>query len=434
MTISRAEKLKTAWTDKYVSFRKGIPELRRFDGLVGQVKTVNMNCRVLVEFDTPADISWYDIDPQFLVVVDLPVANDVKAAGTVQTTSPQKTTASAAPPASSATTKAGSAASPLDQIRQQSKGKPDKPGPASSPLDQIRAQASAGEKKPAADQPASGKPSPLDLIRQQQAAANAGNSEASPDIPPAEVTEQSERAGAGSALSPLDQIRAQQGGSNAAATGGLAQRSPTTAKPSPDTDSSTARQKVDVTAVPDGVDASGTSRSGDETATPDFLLKGIESAGSTESLAGLSSGDMIAQIRRQAGEEETAGTPNLIQQIRAQAEGLGHNEVSTEVSATTTAESSVGRFRGRKLPRQDDLKIVEGIGPKIEELLHKEEITTWEQLASADYGRLTGILRDAGPRFQMHDPKTWPAQARLALENRWAELEEYQDSLSAGRE
>ena len=72
MSIERAEQLKCELTDKWVVVAPNLPELRRFSALTGKVKTVNMNCRALVEFDGPEDISWYDIDPQFLTVVDGP--------------------------------------------------------------------------------------------------------------------------------------------------------------------------------------------------------------------------------------------------------------------------------------------------------------------------------------------------------------------------
>jgi hypothetical protein len=50
----------------------GIPELARFEGHVGQVKTVNMSGRALVEFDCWANIGWYDIELDYLKVVPKP--------------------------------------------------------------------------------------------------------------------------------------------------------------------------------------------------------------------------------------------------------------------------------------------------------------------------------------------------------------------------
>ena len=81
----------------------------------------------------------------------------------------------------------------------------------------------------------------------------------------------------------------------------------------------------------------------------------------------------------------------------------------------------------------DDLKIVEGIGPKIEELLHAAGIKTWAALAGTSETLLVQMLDDAGPRFQMHNPATWPEQARMADASEWAALEKYQEELKGGR-
>jgi hypothetical protein len=84
--------------------------------------------------------------------------------------------------------------------------------------------------------------------------------------------------------------------------------------------------------------------------------------------------------------------------------------------------------------RRDDLKKIEGIGPKIQTLLYDSRIFTFADLAQAPVGTLKQILHAAGERFQMHDPSSWPDQAKLAAEGRWAELEELQDILQGGRE
>ena len=82
----------------------------------------------------------------------------------------------------------------------------------------------------------------------------------------------------------------------------------------------------------------------------------------------------------------------------------------------------------------DDFKIIEGIGPKIEELINKEGIYTYEQLSNTNPIRISNILKNAGPRFQMHDPTSWPQQAKLANEKRWQELQILKDKLIAGRQ
>ena len=59
----------------------------------------------------------------------------------------------------------------------------------------------------------------------------------------------------------------------------------------------------------------------------------------------------------------------------------------------------------------DDLKKVNGIGPKMEIILNKNEITTYKQLAKTKIAALRTILETAGPRYRMLDPKTWAKQA-----------------------
>lgn len=88
---------------------------------------------------------------------------------------------------------------------------------------------------------------------------------------------------------------------------------------------------------------------------------------------------------------------------------------------------------GKKI-KQDDLKIVEGIGPKIEGLLNDAGIVTWADLAAAPEEKVQAILDEAGPRYRMHDPATWAKQAKMAAEGQWEELEAYQDRLDGGRE
>jgi predicted flap endonuclease-1-like 5' DNA nuclease len=81
----------------------------------------------------------------------------------------------------------------------------------------------------------------------------------------------------------------------------------------------------------------------------------------------------------------------------------------------------------------DDLKVVEGIGPKLEELCHGIGIRTWYDLSTTEVSLLRTMLADAGPRFRAHDPGTWPEQARLLAEGRWQEFTALTDALAGGR-
>jgi predicted flap endonuclease-1-like 5' DNA nuclease len=82
-------------------------------------------------------------------------------------------------------------------------------------------------------------------------------------------------------------------------------------------------------------------------------------------------------------------------------------------------------------PGEDDLKVIEGIGPRAEAALHAAGITRYEALASLRPGRLRKILRASGGR--MSNPTTWPEQARLAAAGDWDALIALQKELSGGR-
>jgi len=82
---------------------------------------------------------------------------------------------------------------------------------------------------------------------------------------------------------------------------------------------------------------------------------------------------------------------------------------------------------------KNNLRVIEGIGPKIEELLNKGGIQTFQQLANASQGTLKGILAAGGARYKMHDPTTWGQQAALAAAGKKAELTKLQDELKGGR-
>jgi predicted flap endonuclease-1-like 5' DNA nuclease len=79
----------------------------------------------------------------------------------------------------------------------------------------------------------------------------------------------------------------------------------------------------------------------------------------------------------------------------------------------------------------DDLKRIEGIGPKISNVLQDAGITTYAQLAATDVHRLRQILDESGIRLA--NPDTWPEQARLAAAGDWDALKRLQGQLKGGR-
>jgi len=83
--------------------------------------------------------------------------------------------------------------------------------------------------------------------------------------------------------------------------------------------------------------------------------------------------------------------------------------------------------------QKDDLKVIEGIGPKIEKMLYEAGIYTWKQLSETPVEVLQKILDQGGPAYKVHNPESWPYQARLAAEGKWDELKKWQEEHKWGR-
>jgi len=80
--------------------------------------------------------------------------------------------------------------------------------------------------------------------------------------------------------------------------------------------------------------------------------------------------------------------------------------------------------------KADDLKKIEGIGPKIASTLVEAGISSFADLAKAKSEAISEII--AGVRGN-HVTDTWPAQAKLAADGKWDELKKWQDELDGGK-
>ncbi|MEQ1513829.1 MAG: hypothetical protein ABL934_14260 [Lysobacteraceae bacterium] len=97
-------------------------------------------------------------------------------------------------------------------------------------------------------------------------------------------------------------------------------------------------------------------------------------------------------------------------------------------------DSALASRFGYKVRSDDDLTIVEGIGPAIQRLLNEHDVRTFVELSRKPIEELQAILVAGGERFRNHHPHTWPRQAEMAAQNRWEELRKWQDSLDGGLE
>ena len=81
----------------------------------------------------------------------------------------------------------------------------------------------------------------------------------------------------------------------------------------------------------------------------------------------------------------------------------------------------------------NDLKIIEGIGPKIEELFQKAGIKTWKALSETTVEKCQQILEGAGESYKAHNPTSWPLQSEMAYTGKWEELKKWQDEMLGGK-
>ena len=114
------------------------------------------------------------------------------------------------------------------------------------------------------------------------------------------------------------------------------------------------------------------------------------------------------------------------------AEPVVTKPVAAAAPAATVIDIAAAKKAGFAIRNANDLTIVEGIGPKINELFNNAGIKSFVQLAAATVPQMRKILDDGGSRFRIANPGTWAQQAALAAENKWSELKTLQDKLSAG--
>ena len=127
----------------------------------------------------------------------------------------------------------------------------------------------------------------------------------------------------------------------------------------------------------------------------------------------------------ETGEEETPDTPTEADET-ADEDLAQKSEADAPKSGVSAEEVS----EAEPVPA-DDLKRIEGIGPKIATILVDNGITSFARLAATEPEQLQELLKKAGIRLA--HPATWPEQAGLAAAGQWDELEKLQDSMKGGR-
>lgn len=115
----------------------------------------------------------------------------------------------------------------------------------------------------------------------------------------------------------------------------------------------------------------------------------------------------------------------------------GHRQFLTEILienivASGAVKTEKKESKPSKPAKADDLKKIEGIGPKAAEALVAAGVDTFAKLAKKSVDEIRIILTGASSTLAHLDPQTWAQQAQLAADGKWDELKKWQDELNGG--
>ncbi|TAG00842.1 MAG: hypothetical protein EAZ43_12875 [Betaproteobacteria bacterium] len=108
------------------------------------------------------------------------------------------------------------------------------------------------------------------------------------------------------------------------------------------------------------------------------------------------------------------------------------SSLTAGVGASMAATAAAFGYKIKSPNGYDNFEIIEGIGPKINGVLHAAGVHTFEQLSKMEIPSISKILDAAGPNFKLANPETWCQQAALCASGSWETLKKLQDELVAG--
>ncbi|MBT8186952.1 MAG: hypothetical protein HKP38_09565 [Croceitalea sp.] len=115
------------------------------------------------------------------------------------------------------------------------------------------------------------------------------------------------------------------------------------------------------------------------------------------------------------------------------ASNIAASKITPSTAKDVAFDANEAKAAFGKRIKFDDLKVVEGIGPKIEGLFHEAGIKTWKALADTSANKCQEVLNTGGKRYRIHDPASWPMQAQMAHLGEWKQLAKWQDDHKAGK-
>ena len=186
----------------------------------------------------------------------------------------------------------------------------------------------------------------------------------------------------------------------------------------------------------DNISGAGSKLATAGSAVTESLSKSASAIKETASDSLSSVGDKISDAEstfKEKASDNIASAKESLSSTGSSIKNAATDTLDTVYDKVSDTESDLSETVSQATSDTDDLKIIEGIGSKIETALHTAGVKTYADLRASDSETLKVILNAASPAFNMHDPETWPYQADLAYNSKWDKLKEYQDFLM-GRE
>jgi large subunit ribosomal protein L21 len=136
---------------------------------------------------------------------------------------------------------------------------------------------------------------------------------------------------------------------------------------------------------------------------------------------------VIESIVAKGAKKAIAAQPKKASPKKEVAAKVEDPKVKEAPKAAATKKANAPKAKAAKA---DDLKKIEGIGPKIATTLVEAGIVTFADLAKTKSEKISEIIADIRGN---HVTDTWPAQAKLAADGKWDELKKWQDELDGGK-
>lgn len=167
----------------------------------------------------------------------------------------------------------------------------------------------------------------------------------------------------------------------------------------------------------------------------------IKGAEVTAKILGHLKGDkvIVFKKKRRKGYKKKNGHRQFLSEIQIESISVSGAKKATakKEEAKPKAEAKPKKEavkKAVKAVKADDLKKIEGIGPKIAEIFAAAGIDSFAKLAKTDIAKLKEILEAAGSRYASKVPDSWPKQAKMAADGKWDELKKWQEEVKGGIE